>query len=154
MHSQKILLTKQGLNDLKEEFNELVSKKRPAAVARFSLAKSLGDLTENSEYAAALEELSFIDGRIAELEEVIKQAQTVALSHGKKHIDVGCQVVVRVNGKKEVFTIVGEWEADPKKKKISHSSPLGQALLGKKKGEKIEVDAPAGTIVYTIVDIV
>lgn len=150
--NQKVVLTREGLAELKTEFDELVNKKRPEAVARLSLARGQGDLSENSEYAAAKQDLAFIDGRIAELEKVINEAKVVA-SHSRTKVDVGCKVTLHVNGKKDTFLIVGEWEADPTQKKISHSSPLGKALLGKKVGEKVEVEAPIGRVVYKIVSI-
>lgn len=150
----KILLTRKGLEELKKEYEELTKLKRPAAVKRLANAKSLGDLSENSEYTAAREDLSFIDGEIIELEEVLKQAKTVSTNKKNNgNVDVGCTVTININGKKETFDIVGEWEADPSKKKISHSSPLGKALMGRKKGEKVEVEAPAGKVVYTILNI-
>lgn len=147
-----MILTKEGLEELKRELEELVSVKRPDAVVRLSAARDLGDLSENSEYTAAKQDLAFIDGRIAELEEIIHAAKVVT-NHSKKHIDVGCKVTLHLGNKKEMFTVVGEWEADPKEKKISHSSPLGKALLGKKVGEQVEVDAPAGRIYYKVVSI-
>ena len=115
----------------------------------------MGDLSENAEYVAAREELSFIDGRIDELEELIKQAVLIQETHTKGNgtIKLGSTVTVHLKGKKEVFTLVGEWEADPHEKKISHESPLGKALIGKKVGEKVEVQAPAGTVVYTIASV-
>ena len=149
---KNILVTKEGLAELKSEYDELLTKKRPELVDRLANARGQGDLTENSEYTAAKQDLAFIDGRIAELEQVLHEAKVV-VSHSKKKIDVGCKVTLHVAGKKEAFTIVGEWEADPTQKKISHSSPLGKALLGKKVGEKVEVEAPAGKIVYKILHI-
>lgn len=146
------LLTKQGLQELKAEHEELTKNKRPIAVGRLSDARDLGDLTENSEYASAKQDLSFIDGRIAELEEILHGAKIIT-NHHKGHIDVGCRVTLHVNGKKDVFHLVGEWEADPSNKKISHSSPLGKALMGKKVGETAEVEAPAGKILYKIISI-
>lgn len=115
----------------------------------------MGDLSENAEYVAAREELSFIDGRIDELEELIKQAILIQESHvkGNHVVKLGSTVTVHIKSKKEVFTVVGEWEADPKEKKISHESPLGKALLGKRIGDKVEVEAPAGTVSYTIVSV-
>jgi transcription elongation factor GreA len=148
----KVLLTKEGLNELKKEYDELVHEKRPAAVVRLSAARDLGDLSENSEYAAAKQDLSFIDGRILELEEILHAAKVIT-SHKKGQVDVGCKVTLHIDGKKEVFTVVGEWEADPNEKKISHESPLGKALMGKKVGEKVEVEAPAGRILYKILHI-
>lgn len=149
---QKVILTREGLAELKKELDGLVNTKRPEAVARLSLARGQGDLSENSEYAAAKQDLGFIDGRIVELEKVISEAQVVA-THSKSKVDVGCKVTLHVNGKKDTFYIVGEWEVDPKQKKISHSSPLGKALLGKKVGEKVEVEAPIGKVVYKIISI-
>ena len=146
------LLTKEGLVELKKEYEELVKTKRPVAVVRLSEARENGDLSENSEYSDAKEDLSFIDGRIAELEELLHGAKVVT-SHGKSHIDVGSKVTLHINGQKDVFHLVGEWEADPMNKKISHSSPLGKALMGKKAGDMAEVEAPAGKILYKIVSI-
>jgi transcription elongation factor GreA len=151
-NSQPKILTKEGLAELKAEYEELLNIKRPLVVTRLSDARDLGDLSENSEYAAAKQDLSFIDGRISELEEILHGAKVVS-SHKKGMIDVGCKVTLHVNGKKDVFSVVGEWEADPLQKKISHSSPLGKALLGKKEGDRVEVDAPVGKLVYKILAI-
>ncbi len=148
----KIILTPEGLAELKREHEELVNVKRPEAVTRLASAREAGDLSENSEYAAAKTDLSFIDGRIIELEDIMHGAKVVT-SHGKSHVDVGCKVTLTINGKKETFHLVGEWEANPMEKKISHSSPLGKALIGKKVGEKVEVEAPAGRNLYKILDI-
>lgn len=150
--TQKILITREGLEELKKEYEDLVNKKRPEVVARLAMARGQGDLMENSEYTAAKQDLSFVDGRIAELEKVINEAKVV-VSHSKSKVDVGCRVTLHINKKKETFTIVGEWEADPAQKKISHSSPLGRALLGKTVGEKVEVEAPVGKIIYKILHI-
>ncbi|KKS46952.1 transcription elongation factor GreA [Candidatus Gottesmanbacteria bacterium RIFCSPLOWO2_02_FULL_42_29] len=150
--NQQILLTKEGVKQLKEEYEELLTLKRPVAVERLANARSEGDLTENSEYTAAKQDLGFIDGRITELKLILSEAKIIA-SHSRKKVDVGCKVTLHVNGKREHFTIVGEWEADPMQKKISHSSPLGKALIGKKPGDKVEVEAPAGRILYKILHI-
>ncbi len=153
-NDKKIFLTREGLQDLKKEFEELSKVKRPEVLSRVSAARDLGDLSENAEYSAAREELSFIDGRLDELEELLRQA--VVINGGKKTggaIKLGSTVTLHVKGKKETFTVVGEWEADPKERKISHESPLGKALIGKKVGEKVEVEAPAGKVVYAIVSV-
>lgn len=149
---QPVFLTPSGLEEIKKEIQELLNKKRPAAVTRLAAARDLGDLSENSEYTAAREDLAFLDGRISELEEIIREAKIVAKTV-KGKIDLGCKVTLHFNGKKEIFTIVGEWEANPQEKKISHASPLGLALLGKKVGEKVEVEAPVGKLIYTIIEI-
>jgi transcription elongation factor GreA len=153
MDTKKIYLTKEGLGELKKEYDQLTKVKRPDVLERVSQARSMGDLSENAEYVAAREELSFIDGRIDELDELIKQAVLIQETHGKGSVKLGSTVTVSVKGKKEVFTVVGEWEADPHEKKISHESPLGKALLGKKVGEKVEVEAPAGVVVYTVASV-
>ena len=154
MDNKKIYLTKQGLAELKKEYAELTSIKRPDVLSRVSQARNMGDLSENAEYVASREELSFIDGRIDELEELLKQAIIIREGKSSGHaVKLGSTVTLHAKGKKETFTLVGEWEADPKDKKISHESPLGKALIGKKVGEKVEVEAPAGKISYSIVSI-
>lgn len=147
----KIQLTKKGQEELKSELSGLRDVKRPKLVDRLSNARSQGDLSENSDYQSAKEELEFLDGRIEELENVLKNA--VVISESTKNgsgVSVGTKVTVRVSGREVAFDIVGEWEADPMNKKISHDSPLGLALLGKNKGDKVEVEAPAGKVLYEI----
>lgn len=136
-------LTQSGLDTLKSELKQLVEVKRPKLVDRLSYARSQGDLSENSDYQSAKEELEMLDGRIDELTEVIKNAVIVDEKNTK--------ITVKVNGNEVIYYIVGEWEADPMNKKISDKSPLGMALLGKKKGDKVEVEAPAGKVIYEIV---
>ena len=148
-----IKLTKTGLLTLQGEFAELTDVKRPRLVERLSNARSQGDLSENSDYQSAKEELEFLDGRIDELEEVLKRASVVKSGANGSGVSVGTKVTVKVNGKETVFDIVGEWEADPVNKKISHDSPLGVALLGKKVGDKTEVEAPAGRVLFEILAI-
>ena len=144
-------VTKEGLEELKKEHDELVNVKRPEILERLSDARDQGDLSENAEYTAAKDELSFIDGRIEEVEELLKQATLITGQTGaKKAVELGATVTVTIGSKKEEFTVVGEWEADPTAKKISHESPLGKALMGKKVGEVLEVEAPAGKIKYTV----
>lgn len=147
-----VLVTKEGLEKLKKEFDELILKKQ-LAVDRVAKAREMGDLSENAEYSSARDELAFIEGRTAELEEMMKSIKTVDSGGKKNKVDVGCQVTVSIKGKKEVFRVVGEWEANPMEKKISHVSPLGRALIGKKVGDKAEVEAPIGKITYTIMGI-
>jgi transcription elongation factor GreA len=153
MSSKKVYLTQKGLDDHKKEHEELVKIKRGEVVERLASARDMGDLSENAEYTAAREELAFIDGRIEELENILKQAVVIEEHHKGKLVDLGSEVTVQIKGRKEVFTLVGEWEADPTEKKISHESPLGKALIGKTVGDDIEVEAPAGKMVYTIVKV-
>ncbi|OGH39200.1 MAG: transcription elongation factor GreA [Candidatus Levybacteria bacterium RIFCSPLOWO2_01_FULL_38_21] len=154
MDDKKIYLTREGLEDLKKEYQELAKIKRPDVLTRVSQARDLGDLSENAEYVAAREELSFIDGRLDELEELLKQA--IVINGGGRPgntVKLGSTVTLNIKRKKEIFTVVGEWEADPKERKISHESPLGKALIGKKVGDKVEIEAPAGKVIYSIVSV-
>ena len=124
MNGKKIYLTKKGLEDLQKEHDEMVAKRRPEVVERLSAARDMGDLSENAEYTAAREELAFIDGRIEELEGLLKQVELISDGNHKTYaVDLGSSVVVKIGEKKETFTVVGEWEADPSEKKISHESP-------------------------------
>lgn len=149
MNNHTMPVTKSGLEKLKSELLELSTVKRPKLVERLSIARSMGDLSENSEYISAKEELAFIDGQISELEDLIANSQVVTPSQNGQ-ISVGNVVTVQTKSAQVTFHIVGEWEADPMQKKISHSSPLGTALMGRKVGDSVEVEAPAGKILYTI----
>lgn len=148
----QVYLTKEGLKALKKELVELMEKKRPELVKRVAQARGMGDLSENAEYTSAREELSITDGRIEELKAILNRAKIIKKrkSKGRKKVGLGCKVTVKANKQTYVYTVVGEWEADPLAKKISHNSPLGKALLGKKVGEEVEIEAPAGKIVYEI----
>ena len=152
-NQEKILLTPEGLEEIKKEYEELTGKRRKEIAQRIQEARELGDLTENAEYDSAREEQAQIEGRIAELEETMKRAEVVKNNKCPVEIGVGCRVKVHLEGKDEEFQVVGAPEADPTNGKISHESPLGRALLGKKVGEKIEVDAPVGKLIYKILDI-
>src|SRR5665213_2326122 len=132
MNTKKIYLTKEGHEDLKKEYEDLIKVKRPDVLNRVSQARNLGDLSENAEYVASREELSFIDGRIDELEELLKEVEIISQSKSNNVVKLGSTVTVDAGKEKDVFTVVGEWEADPHQKKISHESPLGKALIGKK----------------------
>lgn len=151
MLNQTIQVTNVGFEALKKELDNLVNVKRPQIVDRLADARAEGDLKENSDYYNAKAELEFLDGRIEELEYVVKNAEVV--SGSGSGVSIGTKVTVVVSGAEHHFEIVGEWEADPMKKKISHTSPLGQALVGKKIGEEAHVEAPAGKIIYKIVAI-
>ena len=149
----KVQLTKAGFESLTKELDELQNVKRPKAIERLAKARAMGDLSENSEYSAAKEELSFIEGRIQEIEEILNDFELIEMKSDKKFVQLGSTVVVEINGKKETFQIVGEFEAEPFNRKLSHTSPIGQALLGKKIGDQVEVEVPAGKITYKVVEI-
>ncbi len=153
---QIVELTAEGLEELKQELNDLETVKLPAVIDRVSQAREHGDLSENSEYQSARDDQGIIEARISEIEEVIAKAVVVKNTSSRLKIGVGSTVVVVLekNPKKEfTYTIVGEFEADPAEGKISSVSPLGQALSGKKKSDKVKVAAPAGEIVYIIKEI-
>lgn len=153
--SDAIYLTKEGLEGLKLELQQLIEVKRPEVAEKIKEAREMGDISENAAWDVARQEQAFVEGRIAELEEIIKSAvvnDDMAKSK-KDQVMVGAKVTVHVDGEEEIFQIVGAPEADPMQRKISHESPLGSNLLGKKIGEKIEVDAPIGTLTYTILNI-
>jgi len=156
MTQDKIHLTQEGFDKIKKEYQQLVDVKRPKVVEKLAEARREGDLSENNVYLESRQELGFIDGRIAELEEVISKAVVINSGHDNcQEVGLGCQVTIQNgDGQKQVFHLVGEWEADPAAQKISSRSPLGKSLLGKKVGERVEVEVPAGKIVYTIESIV
>lgn len=149
----KIQLTKQGYDSLQKEYQDLVKNKKPQTVDRLQKARGMGDLSENSEYAAAKDGLAFVEGRIQEIEEILKTVEVVENHNGGNSVKVGTSVTVEVNGKKELFQIVGEFEADPMNKKLSQNSPIGQALINKKVGDLVEVTIPAGKVQYKIIEI-
>ncbi|MFC1687292.1 transcription elongation factor GreA [Patescibacteria group bacterium] len=148
-------LTKEGLEKVETELNELINVKRKAIAQRIQDAKELGDLSENAEYAEAKTEQSFTEGRIAELESIIKSAQII--EHDKLNrtvVEVGNTLVVKnSNGVTAEYVIVGSNEADPSTGRISNESPLGRALLGKKVGEAAEIKAPNGTNYFEVISI-
>ena len=152
MTADKLILTNEGLISVKGELDKLY-KKRPHLVNRISRARTEGDLAENSDYINAREDLRFLDERIAELEEVLSKAKIVKKSKKDGRVAIGSKVTLKVNGNRQVFLIVGDWEADPLKGKISYTSPLGKALIGKNVGDKVEVSAPAGKVYYEILRI-
>jgi len=123
----------------------MVNARRQEVAARIHDAKEHGDLTENAEYEDAKNEQAFVEGRIQALEAIIKNA-----NHSTDHVQIGSTVAVDSPDGKEVFTIVGSAEARPTEGRISNESPVGRALLGHKKGEKVLVRVPAGDFTYRI----
>jgi transcription elongation factor GreA len=151
MEAKKIYLTKAGFEKLNKEYEQLATEGRKEVADLIKQAKEYGDLSENSEYADAKDKQAFVEGRIAELEHILKNAALIDESHsGCDLVNVGCTVHVELENGEMNYRIVGSYEADPEKGWISNESPLGQALLGKKIGEEVEVLAPAGTIKYKI----
>lgn len=153
----KIQLTQEGYDEIVRELKELEEVKRPEIVTRVAIARSNGDLSENAEYHNAKEDQDLLETRIAELQGILQQAVVVS-SHSKKStVSIGSVVIaehtVGKAKKKQAFHIVGEFEADPKNGKISSVSPIGKAMMGKKKGDTAKVETPGGHTEYKILEI-
>jgi transcription elongation factor GreA len=156
MANPKIQLTIEGLEELKSELKALKEVKLPKVIARVSSAREQGDLSENADYHSAKEEQNFVETRISEIEDVISRSVVVKESKGTSKVSIGSKVSLTLKGKSGKtfnYEIVGEFESDPEEGKISSVSPIGKALLGKKKGESVPVVVPAGEVVYHIEDI-
>lgn len=149
--SKKYLLTAEGLTKLNDELKHLITDKRKEVIERIREAAAHGDLSENADYAQAREEQSFIEGRIQEIEDIIKNAEIIDTNTHRSAVNIGSTVHIKTGGKEITYTIVGSNEANPKEGKISNESIVGKALLGRKAGEKFNVQTPAGEISYEIV---
>ncbi|GED72958.1 transcription elongation factor GreA [Brevibacillus reuszeri] len=156
MSEKEVILTPEGLSRLEQELEDLKTVKRKEVAARIKEAISFGDISENSEYEEAKNEQAFIEGRILTLEKMLRNARIIT----NDDVDTGVVSVgsrVRLKdlefGDVVDYTIVGSAESDPMNNKISNESPVGQALLGKAKGAVVDVNVPAGTIQYEILDI-
>jgi len=143
------ILTLEGKKKLEEELDFLKNVKRKEIAERIELAKEHGDLSENAEYQEARNEQSFMEGRILEIENVLKNC-IIASTDSTNDVQVGSKVTVEVNGQESEFTIVGSQESDPLQGLISCDSPIGKALLDKKSGDEVSVETPRGLIVYKI----
>lgn len=148
-------LTADGLANLRAELEELTTRRRPEVIARIKAARELGDLSENADYEAARKEQSFLEGRVQLLEQMIKYAVIIeTTSEGGSVVVLGSTVVVQTDRHgQETFTIVGSAEADATAGKISFTSPIGRALIGRKAGEKIRVEIPAGAMDFRVVEV-
>ena len=150
-------LTQEGYNKLAEELEHLRTVRRKEVAERLHEAAeaSLGEFVEDPEFEAAKNEQSFVEGRIRELEVLLANAQVIAKRRKKiESVDVGATVIIQEGRRKpEEYLIVGAAEANPREGKISHESPLGKALIGKKEGEKVEVEAPSGSFTIRVKEI-
>jgi len=153
---QKFPMTAPGLQRLENELRQLKAEERPAIIRAIAEARSHGDLSENAEYHAARERQSFIEGRIAELEEIVSAAEVIdpATLTGEQ-VKFGAQVrlVDEESEKESAYQIVGVHEADIKSGRLSISSPLAKALIGKKAGDTVSVPAPGGDRSYEILSV-
>ena len=143
-------VTAEGLEKLRVELTMLKTTKRKEIASRIQEAKELGDLSENAEYAEAKNEQAFVEGRIQELEVILKNATLIQAREGSTSIRVGSVVKVKSEAGEQEFEIVGSNEADPNGGKISNESPLGKSLLGHKVGDAILVTLPKGERTLTV----
>jgi transcription elongation factor GreA len=152
---QPIYLTAEGARDLHQELDHLVKVKRPALADRLHRAIQQGDLSENADYIAAKEEQGFLEGRIQQIEATLRNAVVIERDGPSDEVAFGTHVTVVEQGveEEETFRIVGPVEADPIKGNVSNESPLGQALIGRRVGDTVTVEAPVGEIVFQIVAI-
>lgn len=148
-------VTKQGIEKLRSEYLELTKVKRPEIAERIKEAVSFGDLTENAEYAEAKEEQAFAEGRIMEIEAILRNATVVQpiLRNIGSGVQIGCAIEVSGAGQRKKLILVGKGEGNPLRGEVSCDSPIGKAVLGKMTGDTITVSTPKGNKQYKIVKI-
>lgn len=150
--SEKVYLTAEGAEELQRELNMLIEIRRPDLANKLTEAVAQGDLKENADYHDAKEQLAFVEGRIKYLENVLRSAEIISNDRASDVVSVGSRVTIVEDGEddEEVYTIVGAAEANPDSGKISHVSPIGAALIGAKKGDKVRVQTPGGSIIFRV----
>ena len=154
MSSKPIPLTKVGLDKLQKELDHLLTVGRAEVAQRIHDAKELVGAQNTPEYEDARNEQAFVEGRILTLENVIQNAVIIEESHDHQRVNLGSTVtVLNHKGERDNYTIVGSAEADPKAGRISNESPVGLALLGKGLGDKVQINAPAGALSWTVLEI-
>jgi len=148
------IISQEGFEKLQQEIDFLSKAKRAEIADRIQKAKDMGDLSENAEYSEAKDAQAFNEGRILEIQSILKNVNVVANSD-KSHVGMGSKIVVKADdGKTKNFEIVSFNEVDPVSGKISNESPLGQAFLHKGKGDKVNITTPKGKMTYEIIEIV
>ncbi|MFD1672769.1 transcription elongation factor GreA [Agrilactobacillus yilanensis] len=156
MAQKSFPMTAEGKEKLEEELENLKTVKRPEVIDRIKIARSFGDLSENSEYESAKDEQSVVESRISQIEEMIRFADVVdASTVAEDEVSVGKSVTFLEDGEDdpETYRIVGAAESDPLEGKISNESPIAVALLGKRTGEKVSIQTPGGTMDVTITEV-
>jgi len=149
-----IYLTPDGIEKVKVELEMLVKEKRPEIAQRLRAAIEMGDLSENADYISAKEDQGFIEGRILELEHILKNVVAIEETQSREIVEIGSEVVVKEEEfPEETFSIVGSKEANPGDGRISYESPIGKALLKHKVGDIVRVETPGGAIIFKIMKI-
>lgn len=143
-------LTQDGIDELKVELDNLIAQRGPIA-ERIKTAREFGDLSENAEYSSARDEQDRVESRISEVDYILKNVEVISSPKAGGKVQLGSKVSLKgSNGKDKEFQVVGTVEADPLEGKISDESPIGQALLGKKVGDEVEIITPAETSIFTV----
>ena len=153
---KEVILTPEGHKKLKQEIEYLSTEKRREVAERIKTAREFGDIAENAEYDDAKNEQALLEHRIAQLEERLLNARVITKKEiSKDSVSIGSRVKLRdVDAKETIeYRIVGSAEANPSENKLSNESPVGKAIIGRKKGETVEVTAPRGTLKFKIMDI-
>lgn len=150
--AEQVYLTAEGKADLERELDQLLNVRRPELARKLKEAVAEGDLKENADYHDAKEQQAFLEGRIQYLENVLRSATVIANNGATDTVSLGSGVTIVEDGAddEESYFIVGAAEANPREGKISHESPIGAALLGHKKGDKVRVNTPGGDVVFKI----
>jgi transcription elongation factor GreA len=142
-------ITAIGKGELEQELEELKAR-RGSIASKIADARDYGDLSENAEYDSAREEQAQVESRIADIEDILKNATIIKPKNGGSTVRIGNTVELKNDGKTVTYTIVGPVEADPLEGKISNESPIGEALMGKKVGESIVIETPKGKVTYKV----
>ncbi|KKM17523.1 hypothetical protein LCGC14_1674920 [marine sediment metagenome] len=154
MAGKPVPLTKEGLAKLQRELDHLINVRRAEIAQRIHEAREMVGAQNTPEYEDSRNEQAFVEGRILTLETIIQNALMIEEAHDHLRVSLGSAVTVQNHkGETETYTIVGSAEADPKGHRISNESPVGEALLGKSVGDEVQVQAPAGSLRWTIVNI-
>ncbi len=151
---EKYYLTPEGEQELREELARLKGPEREEIARRLKAAIEMGDLSENAEYIATKEEQGFLEGRIQEIEHILRNAEIIENNGKRDRVELGVTVTIQEEGyPEEVYYLVGRQEADPTRGRISNESPIGRALMGKQVGDVVDVETPAGVVKLKILKI-
>jgi transcription elongation factor GreA len=154
MDQNQFYLTPEGASKLRAELEDLQGRGREELAVRLRFAIQQGDLSENADYTVAKEEQAFLEGKILELKTILQNATVVDPDGSCEQVGIGNTVVVSIDGREpETFHIVGMKEANPRQRKISHESPIGNALIGKRVGELAEAETPGGKLKVKVLEI-
>ena len=153
VQQQDLYISRRGLEELKQELKQLLVQ-RKEIVTKIKEAREFGDLSENAEYLEAKNKQSFIEGRIAEVETMLKMAKVIDENNRTGgRVALGSQIKIKINGEVREYTLTGSNETNPGTGRISNESPIGQALLGHKRGDIVKINTPEGVKEYKIISI-